>query len=106
MSELANEYKIVHRRLAARGRIWCAAIAFGLGAGSGVFWATSISPSCATPPQKTISGAILGIGEHLCRSHEGLTNVARLEDDVYAFTCRELAEFPRVPITLADRNPS
>jgi hypothetical protein len=87
--------KAIYREC-ARG----AAITFVAGALLGSGLALTFSPSAGGP--RLISAALIGIGEHLCKSHEGLANVARLSDIHYTFECRELATFPKVEVTLQE----
>lgn len=103
MNALANDIKLIHRKLSARSRLCVVALAFSLGAASGIYGTLSISASCAAQAPRTISGTVLGVGEHLCKEHEGLSNVKRVGEEAYAFSCRELAEFPRVSITVAKK---
>lgn len=97
-----QECEITHPRSTARLRNQIATITFLLGAAAGNYAAP---PSCALTRSPTVSSTILGVGEHLCRPHEGIANITRLDEDHYAFACRELAEFPRVPITVAREMP-
>lgn len=102
MSALANDIKLVHRRRDGRSRLYMAALAFVSGAVGGGYTALSVGTSCAAPwAPRTISSTVLDIGEHLCKEHEGVANVSRVGEDSYSFSCHELAEFPRVPITIS-----
>lgn len=68
---------------------------------AGLFTALSLTASYALAPL-AVSSALIEVGEHLCKSHEGLANLTRLSEDRYAFECRELAQFPDVQVTLKE----
>lgn len=98
MNETSDAYRVVSIREIRSTRNRLLLCGFCLGIAAGILGMLSVGPSCAVSPPSTVSSTLIDVGEHLCRDHEGLADIARISEDRYAFSCRELAQFPNVQV--------